>query len=74
MSKTVNVEVVARDKEDGERLIKRFMKKIKKCKLMDEVKAHQFFISDSEKNHEQDKRKKFLQAKKAEEEREVAKK
>jgi ribosomal protein S21 len=70
----VNAEVVLRDHEDQEHLIKRFLKKIKKLDLMSEIKEKEFFISPSEKRHEQQKRVLFLNEKKAEEEREARKK
>ncbi len=64
----VNIEVELRHGEDSERLIHRFMKKFKKTRLMDEIKSHEFFVSDSELRHEKKKRKKFLCEKKREEE------
>lgn len=55
MSSPVNVEVVARDNESFDRLLKRFLKKIKKIKLMEEVKSHERYYKPSEIRREKEK-------------------
>jgi ribosomal protein S21 len=64
----INVEVTARHGEDSDRLIKRFLKKCKKIKLLDELKSFQYFISPSEERHAADKHKLFVIEKKKGEE------
>lgn len=44
----INLEVRLEDCANIDQMIKRFLKKFKKFKLMDEFKAHEFYLSDSE--------------------------
>ena len=57
MSKTVNIEVVARNGEPADRLIKRFLKKIKKENLMEELNSHTYYEKPSEKRQKKKKEK-----------------
>jgi ribosomal protein S21 len=53
---TINLEVKLLDKNDtGEKLIKRFLKKFKKFKLMDEFRKHEYFVSPSEERRERER-------------------
>ncbi len=63
----INLQVEGRP-GDEERTIKKFLKKCKKVKLLDEIKSHQYFISPSEERHEKKKHKLFVIEKKKEEE------
>lgn len=55
MSSPVHVEVELRDGEIFEKLLKRFLKKIKKISLMEEMKKHNFYKKPSEKRREKEK-------------------
>ncbi len=46
--KNVNVEVKLRDREQTHRLIKRFLNKVKKEKIIEEVKNREFYEKPSE--------------------------
>lgn len=62
MPKVVNVEVKRREKESVDRLIKRFLNKVKKERIIEEVQNRQFFESPSERrSREKVRRKKVLQ-------------
>ncbi len=45
--KPVHIEVIARHDEHGERLIKRFIKKVKKSRFLDIVKSYTFYEKPS---------------------------
>ena len=49
MAKPVHVEVIAKNGESGERLIKRFLKKMKKERIMDEFFKHSYYEKPSTK-------------------------
>lgn len=70
----INCEVEIRNNEPVDNLIKRFMKKIKKIRLMDEIKEHLVFIGKSEENHKRDQLKIFKNEKRKEEEEQERKK
>ena len=53
--KPVHVEVVAKKGESGDRLIKRFLKKMKKERLMEEFFKHSFYEKPSTKRRRQAK-------------------
>lgn len=57
MSKTVNLEVRPLPGEHPERTIKRFTKKIKKMKLLEEVKNRRFYVKPSERRRKEKLRK-----------------
>lgn len=56
MSNVVNLEVVLRANESPESLIKRFMKKVKKSGLFDEIKSHEYYKKPSVIRREEKKR------------------
>jgi len=58
MAKTVNVEVRARNGDSAERLIKRFIKKVKKENILEKYKEKMVFKKPSDKKREYKKRKK----------------
>jgi ribosomal protein S21 len=64
----VNLEVVAKYAEDPEKLIRRFLKKFKKLRILDEIKEKLYYVSPSEERHAADKHKLFVIEKKKEEE------
>ena len=66
MAKPVNVEVTLRPGEHPERMIKRFIRKVKKSGLMEEVRYRRFHEKKSDKNR------RISQARKRAQEREVA--
>ncbi len=68
MAKPVNVEVTIRPGEHPERMIKRFIRKVKKSGVMEEYRDRRFYEKKSDKN----RRKK--QARKRAHEREIANK
>ena len=47
MNVVVNLEVKLKNNEETERLIKRFLKKMKKSKLMDEIREHDYYEKPS---------------------------
>jgi len=49
MSKVSNATVVARPREDADRLIKRFVRKCKKYGFLDEVRRRRYFEKKSDK-------------------------
>jgi len=49
MSNPVHVEVIAREGESGERLIRRFMKKVKKERILEDFREHTFYEKPSTK-------------------------
>ena len=57
MSKTVNLEVRPLPGEHPERTIKRFTKKIKKMKLLEEGKNRRFYVKPSERRRKEKTRK-----------------
>ena len=61
MSKTINVEVKPRDKnEHPERVIKRFMKKVKNSKVLELYKERMRYEKRSDKKRKQKARRKKL--------------
>ena len=68
MAKPVNVEVTLRPGEHPERMIKRFIRKVKKSGLMEEYRNRRFYEKRSDKNR------RMKQARKRAHEREVANK
>jgi ribosomal protein S21 len=66
MAKSVNVEVTLRPGEHPERMIKRFIRKVKKSGLMEEYRNRRFHEKKSDKNR------RIRQARKRAHEREVA--
>ena len=66
MAKPVNVEVTLRPGEHPERMIKRFIRKVKKSGLMEEHRNRRFHEKRSDKNR------RIKQARKRAHEREVA--
>lgn len=60
MSSPVLLEVVLRDGETTDRLIKRFLKKYKNSDLLDLFRWNQTFHSDSEIEREKKRKKKYL--------------
>ena len=67
MAKPVNVEVTLRPGEDPGRMIKRFIRKVKKSGIMEENRNRRFHEKKSDKNR------RMKQARKRAHEREVAK-
>ena len=61
--KVVNVEVKLREREWAEKLIKRFINKCKKEKIIDEVRNREFFISGSQERARKKARRKKVLAK-----------
>jgi small subunit ribosomal protein S21 len=49
MPRPVNVEVIRRGDEPIERMLKRFIKKCKKEKIIEEYKARRYYVKPSEK-------------------------
>ena len=68
MAKPVNVEVTLRPGEHPERMIKRFIRKVKKSGVMEEIRERKFHEKKSDKNR------RIKQARKRAHEREVANK
>ena len=66
MAKPVNVEVTLRPGEHPERMIKRFIRKVKKSGLMEEYRERRFHEKKSDKNR------RVRQAQKRAHEREIA--
>ena len=66
MAKPVNIEVTLRPGEHPERMIKRFIRKVKKSGLMEEYRNRRFHEKKSDKNR------RIKQARKRAHEREVA--
>jgi len=67
MAKPVNVEVTLRPGEHPERMIKRFIRKVKKSGIMEEIRERKFHEKRSDKNR------RIKQAQKRAKERDVAK-
>ena len=67
MAKPVNVEVTLRPGEHPERMIKRFIRKVKKSGIMEEIRDRRFHEKRSDKNR------RIKQAQKRAQERDVAK-
>ena len=68
MAKPVNIEVTLRPGEHPERMIKRFIRKVKKSGVMEEIRERRFHEKKSDKNR------RIKQARKRAHEREVANK
>jgi len=68
MAKPVNVEVTLRPGEHPERMIKRFIRKVKKSGVMEEIRERKFHEKKSDKNR------RIKQARKRAHEREIANK
>ena len=47
MSKPVHVEVIVRDQDQVERMIKKFSRKVKKSGLLDQLKERRYFTKKS---------------------------
>jgi small subunit ribosomal protein S21 len=56
MARPVNVEVTRRGDEPIERMLKRFIKKCKKEKILEEYKSRRYYIKPSEKRRLKKKR------------------
>lgn len=71
MAKVVNVEVKRRDREPIDRFIKRFLNKVKKERIIEEIQSREFYEKPSEiKAREKNRRKRVLRKlRKAREER-----
>jgi len=71
MAKVVNVEVKRRDREPIDRFIKRFLNKVKKERIIEEIQSREFYEKPSEiKAKERNRRKRVLRKlRKAKEER-----
>ncbi|MDP3986708.1 MAG: 30S ribosomal protein S21 [Nanoarchaeota archaeon] len=54
------LEVVFEENDTTEKLIRRFLKKFKKIRLMDEIKEHEFYVKPSIKRRLEKKRKESL--------------
>ena len=52
MAKSIQVEVVARGNEDAEKLIRRFIKKVKKEEIIDEVRERRYYKKPSVRRRE----------------------
>lgn len=63
MAKKVNVEVHAKNREHPERLIKRFLNKVKKEKIIEEVRDRRYYESPSQKRARMKNRRKKVLAK-----------
>ena len=66
MAKPVNIEVTLRPGEHPERMIKRFIRKVKKSGIMEEHRSRRFYEKKSDKNR------RIRQAQKRAQEKEVA--
>jgi ribosomal protein S21 len=58
MAKPINLEVRLKDGEDSLRLIKRFLKKLKKQKITEEYLAHNHYVKPSLRRREEKKKRK----------------
>lgn len=58
MAKPINLEVRLKDGEDSLRLIKRFLKKLKKQKITEEFLAHSYYLKPSLRRREEKKKRK----------------
>jgi small subunit ribosomal protein S21 len=74
MSVVINVEVEIRKGESVEKLIKRFLKKVKKSKIVEEFREHCFYLKPSDEKRMREKEKKRLLRIAAEKEAEELKK
>jgi ribosomal protein S21 len=74
MPKTVHLEVVARKDEPTERLIKRFLKKMKKEKLLEEFQKHLYYEKPSDAKQRMKKERKEVLRKLSEKNQEGQKK
>jgi len=71
----INLEVELKKGETSEHLVKRFLKKIKKNELMDEIREKRYYKSPSEKKREAQKEKTWaIEKMKREEEEKLVKK
>ena len=66
-NKVVNVEVVARENEGGEQLIRRFTKAMKKKEILQEYRDKQVYEKPSDKRHKKKLRRKRIMQKLREE-------
>lgn len=53
--KAYNTQVTLRDNEDGLRLIRRFMKKVKKERIVEDFLSHTYYKKPSDKKREEKK-------------------
>ncbi len=53
MSNVVNVAVTPRRNESPERLVRRFVKKVKKARIVEEVRERSYYVKPSEKRRRQ---------------------
>jgi small subunit ribosomal protein S21 len=49
MSKVINVEIIPRRNESPDKMIRRFMKKVKKEGILEEVRDRSYYVKPSEK-------------------------
>ena len=49
MAKSINMEVALRDGETSDRLIRRFIKKMKKSSILDEYRERLYYVKPSDK-------------------------
>ena len=71
MGKPINVEVAPRDpREPAERVIRRFMKKVKKEGIIEEYKSRRYYEKSSDKKRREKTRRKRM-AKRAQEKRQT---
>jgi ribosomal protein S21 len=63
MSQKVNVEVKARQGEHSERLVKRFLNKVKKEKIVEEVQNRRYYETPTAKRSRMKNRRKKVMAK-----------
>lgn len=62
MANKANVSVTLRERESSDRLIKRFMNKVKKEKIIEDVLEKKFYVSPSQqRSRDKVRRKKVLQ-------------
>ncbi len=60
MEHPVNFEVIKKEYESEDKLIKRFLKKTSKNQILKQFLEKQYFVSKSEKNRRKRRRKQFL--------------
>jgi len=63
MSKPMHVEITPRKNEQPERMIRRFIKKVKKEGILEEVRQRKYFVKPSEVRRKQRKERKAVMRK-----------
>jgi len=63
MSKPMHVEIVPRKNEQPERMIRRFIKKVKKEGILEEIRQRKYFVKPSEVRRKQRKERKAVMRK-----------